>query len=102
MCSNNLKGNKLKVYISLKGNKLACFANSEDSLQVHASVHDFWKKYHEVHVSSWCKGHLKSHQVGAQKNIKPEFLILSALKLPSFDLRISPYSVRMRENTDEK
>ena len=41
MCSNNLKGNKLKVYISLKGNKLACSANSEDSLQVHASVHDF-------------------------------------------------------------
>ena len=39
MCSNNLK--RLKVYVSLKGNKLACFANSEGSFQVHVSVHDF-------------------------------------------------------------
>ena len=28
LCSSTLKRNKLKGYISLKGNKLACFANS--------------------------------------------------------------------------
>ena len=28
LCNNNLERSKLKVYISLKGNELACFANS--------------------------------------------------------------------------
>ena len=44
LCSNTLKRTKLKVYISLKGNKLACFANSYGSFQVQCMVHNFWKK----------------------------------------------------------
>ena len=32
MCSNTLISNKLKVNGSLKENKLACFANSKDSI----------------------------------------------------------------------
>ena len=45
----------LKVYNSLKG-KLACFANNSGSLH----IHDFWKKYHEVHVSLRCTSNTKS------------------------------------------
>ena len=32
--NNTLKRNEVKVYISLKGNKLACFANSKGSFQL--------------------------------------------------------------------
>ena len=36
LCSNTLKKIKqLKAYVSLKGNKLACFGNSKGSFQVH-------------------------------------------------------------------
>ena len=31
MCSNTVKSNKLKVHVSLKENKLACFTNSKGS-----------------------------------------------------------------------
>ena len=40
LCSNILKWNELKVYISLKENKLACFFTS-GSTQIHDLVHDF-------------------------------------------------------------
>ena len=38
LCSSTLKRNELKVYISLKESKLACFTNSESSFQVHDLV----------------------------------------------------------------
>ena len=50
--SNTLKRSKLKLYISLKENKLACFANSWGSFQIHDLVHHFWKNSLKVHVSS--------------------------------------------------
>ena len=36
-----LKRNEVRVYISLKVNKLTCFVNSLGSFQVHDLVHDF-------------------------------------------------------------
>ena len=67
LCSNTLKSNKLKIYISLKGNKLACFANSSGALQVQDLVHD-------VHVSSWCtrgsrRGFDKAHTKVVHQNL---------------------------------
>ena len=48
LCSKN----KLKVYISLKYNKLAYFENSQGwYTQVHDLVYDFWKRHEEVHAS---------------------------------------------------
>ena len=51
-----LKRSELGIYVPLKENKLVCFANREGSFRVQTLVHDFWKKYHEVHVSAswWC------------------------------------------------
>ena len=72
LCSNTLKRNELRVYFSLKENKLACFTNSYDSFQVHDLVHDFWKKYHKVHVSLpwWCRHtYQKSQQTRHTKKI---------------------------------
>ena len=31
-------------YVSLKGNKSACFVNSEGPFKLHDAVHDFWEK----------------------------------------------------------
>ena len=41
LCSNTLKKNELEVYISPKGNKLACFTNNSSSFQLHDLVNDF-------------------------------------------------------------
>ena len=65
----------LKVYNSLKG-KLACFANNSGSLH----IHDFWKKYHEVHVSLRCTSNTKS--------LKETQKLPSALRLPSCELMV--------------
>ena len=47
LCIKTLKWNELKVYISLKGNKLQFLqiAKGEGSFQVHDLVPDIWKKY---------------------------------------------------------
>ena len=41
-------------------------------------AHDFWKKYNEVHIFSWCK---RPQNVSRRytKNRAPKFLILSTL-----------------------
>ena len=74
----------VKVYISLKGNKFACLSIGSGLFLVHDCVHDFWEKYPKWHVYSLCgaRVHQNSKQ-GTHKNCVPEFLILSALKLPS-------------------
>ena len=61
--------------------------------QVNHFVHDFWKKYHEVNVSSNCSaGHAPIVLNKAYKNnCVPEFPIFSALKLPSYGLVPSIY-----------
>ena len=82
LCSNTSKRNKLKVYISLKQNELACFVNSEGSFKVHDLVHDFWKKCHNVSVFLCGASVAPKVQQGTHKNCAPEFLILSTLKLP--------------------
>ena len=61
--SNTLKRNELKVYISLKGNKLVCFGNSSDSFQVATRFGSWFLKkkwYHRMHVSSRCTCGTKS------------------------------------------
>ena len=65
----------LKVYNSLKG-KLACFANNSGSLH----IHDFWKKYHEIHVSL--------RYTSSTKSLKETQKLPSALILPSCELMV--------------
>ena len=65
--NNTLKTNELKVYISLKKNKLICLAKG--SFQLHDLINDFWKKYYGVHVCSpWCCKHVP--KVSADKAYK--------------------------------
>ena len=65
----------LKVYNSLMG-KLTCFANNSGSLH----IHDFWKKYHEVHVSLRC--------TSSSKSLKETQKLPLALRLPSCELMV--------------
>ena len=80
LCSNTLKKNNLKVYISL-------FPFQYLRLISGARFGSwFLIKYHEVHVSSWCKHGTKSLNKVHQKTCVPEFIILPALKFPSCGL----------------
>ena len=55
LCNSTLLRIWLKVYISLKGNKLASFANSEASLQIHDLVIFFFKKVSQkAYIYLWC------------------------------------------------
>ena len=74
----------MKVYVSLKGDKLTCFAYGKGPFLVHYFAHDSWKEYFEVGVSSprGVRMHQKFKQ-GTQKNCAQKFLILPALKLLS-------------------
>ena len=80
-CSNTLKRYDLKVYISLEDNKLGCLANSQGSFHIHDLVHDFLKKYHEMHISLLqCT---RAPEISNKaENYVPIFSILSALRLP--------------------
>ena len=80
-CSNNLKRNKLKIYGSLKENKLSCFTSSKGSFQVHDLVH-FWKNYYLRGTHSflwWCK-HVPESLSNTKTNCVAGFPICSALK----------------------
>ena len=59
LCSNTLTRNELKVYNSLKENKLVCFTNSQDSFQVRDLVRDFLKPrdacFFTIVVHTWTK-----------------------------------------------
>ena len=50
------------------------------SFQVHDLIHDYWKKYYDVHISSlWCSNVYK-------KSYVPKFPIFSALQLRSCEV----------------
>ena len=74
----------MKVYISLKSNKLIHFGKIKAHLMCKFYLaHDFWKKwYRKVHVSLKCIRGTKSLN-NAQKNCATKCLISSALKLNS-------------------
>ena len=58
---------------------------AESSIQVHDLVHNFWKRYHEVHVFSWWHIARKA-STKRKKYCTPENLILSTLQLHSCGL----------------
>ena len=98
-CGNTLKLSDLKVHISLKENKLACFTNSSGSFELHDLVHDFWKKYYEVHASSqcWCRDvRSVSAYKAYKKNHVPEFPIFSALKENYFQVYLWFFLIQTR------
>ena len=80
LCPKTIR-NKLKIYISWKGNKLECFPNSQISFQVHDMVQDIWKKYLEVHVSSWYTRTTPPKISNNHKKIVQQNFLFLALKL---------------------
>ena len=87
-----LKRNELNVYVSLKGNKLICFANYLRLILRTGFVFSLFVISEKsikrctffFIVHAW---HQKSQQ-STRKKCAPEFLILSALKLPSCGLLV--------------
>ena len=85
------KGAILKVYISIKCNKLAWFSNSYSlygSFQlyyfVYYLVHDLRRNYHEACFSSRCTcDEVSTNHI---QNCASEFLIISSLKFSSCEL----------------
>ena len=71
LCSSTLKRNELKVYISLKESKLACFTNSYGSLQVHDLVRaeKSIRGYMFLHCLWWCM-HVQKVKVSTKKASK--------------------------------
>ena len=81
MCSNTLQRNELRVYISLKENKLANFANSQRSIDRYAILFMISEKSisRGKFLLRGVRMHQESQQV-KQKSCISEFLTLSAIK----------------------